>query len=160
VAKTVAHICILVADIERAIQDFNRIFSRVAPGLVRKPAVRQERFTEDEKYITAFFGAVGDGCDIQLLQPPDEASPLYRRLRKHGEGIHHIAFSTSHLEDTYQALKRDGVSVSDRLYAEHPDGDESTDVRHCWILPASAHGALIELIDSYGVVNGLLTKAD
>ena len=99
------------------------------------------------------------GGKVLAAGGPDEASPLYRRLRKHGEGIHHIAFSTSHLEDTYQALKRDGVSVSDRLYAEHPDGDESTDVRHCWILPASAHGALIELIDSYGVVDGLLTKA-
>lgn len=159
-AKTVAHICILVADIDQAIENYRKILNRISPELAERRVVRQERWTEDEKYITAFFGSLGDGCDIQLLQPPDTESPLHRRLEKVGEGIHHIAFASSHLEDTYQYLKADGISVSDRLYSEHPDADEDTDVRHFWILPGSAHGVLIELIDDYRTVDGMLTRAE
>ncbi len=156
-AKTVAHICILVADIDRAIEDYRKILSRVSPGLVEQNVVKQERWTEDEKYITAFFGTPGDGCDIQLLQPPDKQSPLYKRLEKNGEGVHHIAFASSHLDDTYHYLKSDGISVSDRLFPEHPEEDDTTDVRHFWIMPRSAHGVLIELIDVYRTVDGMLT---
>jgi len=155
--RTVAHLCILVADIDRAIEDYRRLFGTVCPALVEQPVVKQERWTENEKYITAFFAAPGEGCDIQLLQPPDEESPLHNRLEKYGEGVHHIAFSSSRLEDTYRYLKADGVSLSNRLYSEHPEGDSSTDVRHFWILPRSAHGVLIELIDDYRTVNGMLT---
>ena len=156
--KTVAHVCILVADIDRAIEDYGKIFRTVSPELVEGKVMKQERWAADEKYITAFFGAAGDGCDIQLLQPPDEQSPLHRRLEKYGEGVHHIAFASSHLEDTYQALKSDGVSVNDHMIHEHPEGDDITDVRHFWILPGSAHGVLIEMIDEYRTENGLLTE--
>lgn len=155
-AKTVAHICILVADIDRAIEDFSGILSRICPRMLEQKVVRQERWTEEEKYVTAFFEGPGDGCDIQLLQPPDSESPLYRRLQQHGEGVHHVAFASSHLEDTYRDLKDDGICISERLYAEHPQGDDRTDVRHFWILPRAAHGVLIELIDDYTTEGGLL----
>jgi methylmalonyl-CoA/ethylmalonyl-CoA epimerase len=144
-AKTVAHICILVADIDRAIEDYRKILSRVSPGLLERQVVKQERWAEDEKYITAFFGAAGDGCDIQLLQPPDRESPL------------HIAFTSSHLEDSYRQLKADGISVNDHVIMEHPEGDDTTDVNHFWILPRAAHGVLIEMIDHYRVEDGRLT---
>lgn len=159
-SKTVAHICILVADIDRAIESYRKILGTVSPELVERRVVRQERWTEDEKYITAFFGSLGDGCDIQLLQPPDTESPLHRRLEKMGEGIHHIAFASLHLEDTYQHLRSEGIAVSERLYPEHPEGDETTDVRHFWILPGSAHGVLVELIDEYQTVDGVLTRKE
>lgn len=156
-AKTVAHICILVADIERAIEDYRAIFGAIAPGLIEGEVLKQERWAGVEKYVTAFFAAPGDGCDIQLLQPPDTESPLYRRLQKYGEGIHHIAFASTHLEDTYHRLSRDGVTVNDGLVSEHPADDDATDVSHFWILPRSAHGVLIEMIDEYRVANGMLT---
>lgn len=159
-SKTVAHVCILVADIDQAVEDYGRIFRAVSPELVDGKVVKQERWAADEKYITAFFGAAGDGCDIQLLQPPDERSPLHRRLEKYGEGIHHIAFASSHLEDSYQALRARGVSVNDSLIPEHPEGDDTTDVRHFWILPRSAHGVLIEMIDEYQTANGMLTEKE
>jgi len=156
-AKTVAHICILVADIDKAIEDYREIFRTVSPGLVQRDVVKQERWVGDEKYITAFFEAPGDGVDIQLLQAPDTESPLYKRLEKAGEGVHHIAFSSSPLEDSYRQLKADGIAVNDHLVHEHPEGDLATDVRHFWILPRSAHGVLVELMDDYRVNEGFLT---
>jgi methylmalonyl-CoA/ethylmalonyl-CoA epimerase len=159
-AKTVAHLCILVADIDRAIEQYRRIFSAICPELLERDVVKQERWAGDEKYVTAFFEAPGDACDIQLLAPPDEESPLYRRLQKVGEGLHHIAFATYHLEDTYEQLKKDGIAVNDRLIPEHPEGDDRTDVSHFWILPRSADGVLIEMIDHYRVADGKLTLKD
>ena len=159
-AKTVAHVCILVADIDRAIEDYKRIFRTVCPEFLEREVVKQVRWAEDEKYVTAFFGAVGDGCDIQLLQPPDEESPLQKRLAKYGEGLHHIAFASKHLDDTYRWLKAKGVEVNDHIVVEYPEEREAPDVDHFWILPKTAHGVLIEMIDHYRVEDGKLTGAE
>lgn len=155
--RTLVHICILVKDIDRAIEHYRNIASVVSPQLLKRKVVRQERFAGDEKYITAFFEG-GDGCDIQLLQPPDEQSPLYKRLQKHGEGVHHICFASSHLEDTYRMCKKEGISVSDQIIEERAEGNDKTDIRHFWIMPQYAHGVLIEMIDDYKVVDGLLKE--
>ena len=157
-ARTVAHICILVHDIDEAIRRYANILGVVAPELLERKVVKQKRFAGDVAYITAFFGAVGDACDIQLLQPPDPQSPLYRRLEKHGEGVHHIAFSSAHLEDTYQQLKEKGVTVGDQLIPESTAETRQLDGRHFWILPQYSHGVLIEIIDDYKLANGILTK--
>jgi len=153
--RTIVHICILVKDIDKAIEHYTTITGVVSPQMLKRKVVRQERFAEDEKYITAFFDG-GDGCDIQLLQPPDEQSPLYKRLQKHGEGVHHICFASSHLEDTYRMCKEKNISVNDSIIDERAEGSNKTDIRHFWIMPQYAHGVLIEMIDDYKVVEGLL----
>jgi len=158
--KTVAHVCILVWDIDKAIEDYTKMLGGISPELVERPVLKQVRWADDEKYITAFFEAPGDACDIQLLAPPDKESPLYKRLQKYGEGLHHLAFATAHLEDTYAQLTKDGVGVNDRLVVERPDGDDTPDVSHFWILPKAAHGVLIEMIDHYRVQDGRLTGAE
>ncbi len=157
-AKTVAHICILVRDIDEAIEKYRSILSVVSPDLLKGKVVKQKRSADSEEYITAFFGAPGDACDIQLLQPPDKNSPLYRRLETHGEGVHHIAFSSSHLEDTYKELKEKGIAVNDHLVAESPSEKAEMDMSHFWILPKYSNGVLIEVIDSYQVRGGFLIK--
>ncbi|MDD5288729.1 MAG: VOC family protein [Dehalococcoidales bacterium] len=156
-ARTVVHVCILVKDINQAIERYSNIVKVASFQLLKWKVVRQERFAEDEKYITAFFDG-DDGCDIQLLQPPDEQSPLYKRLQKHGEGVHHICFSSSHIEDTYRLCKEKGIAVNDRIIDERADGGDKTDIKHFWILPQYAHGVLIEVIDDYKVVDGFLKK--
>ena len=153
--KTVAHVCILVKDIDQAIEHYTNIFHVVTPQLLKRKVARQERYAGDEKYITAFFDSLG-GCDIQLLQPFDDQSPLYKRLKKHGEGVHHICFSSSRIEDTYRLCKEQGISVNDQIIAERADDSDKTDIRHFWILPQYAHGALIEVIDDYKVVDGFI----
>ncbi len=157
-AKTVAHICILVRDIDEAVEKYRNILSVVSPELLKGKVVKQKRFADSEEYVTAFFGSSGDGCDIQFLQPPDKNSPLYKRLEKYGEGIHHIAFSSSHLEDSYKKSKEKDIAVNDRLVAESPAEKDEVDMSHFWILPKSSNGVLIEVIDSYQVHDGFLTR--
>ena len=155
-AKTVSHICILVWDIDEAIEKYKKILGVLSPELLAGAVKKQKRHAEGE-YITAFFGTPGDGCDIQLLQPPDKDSPLYRRLEKYGEGVHHIAFSTGRMEDSYHALLQEGVAVNDHI-VEESSAENEKDVRHYWVLPKYASGVLIEVIDDYKVVGGLLTS--
>ena len=83
-AKTVAHICIIVWNIEEAIERYSNILGVVAPELLEGKVVKQRRFAGKNEYVTAFFSSVGDACDIQLLQPPNPQSHLYKHLEKYG----------------------------------------------------------------------------
>jgi len=144
--QRLAHICILVRDIDQAIAHYSNILGAVSPGQFKETATKKTCFAGKDSYVTAFFNAVGNACDIQLLQPLDPESPLYKRLEKHGEGVHHIAFASSRLEDTFQQLKNSGVSMqSDEFFFDinAPDG------RWTWIKPPYAHGVLIEVMDEY-----------
>ena len=150
-----AHICILVRDIDKAMEHYTRILSAVAPQMLRRKIAEQESYAGKDRYLTTFFPAAGEACEIQLLQPLNSESPLYKRLEQHGEGIHHICFSSSQLEDTFKQLKEQGVSLhGDQFIA---DVNNPT-LRWFWILPRYAHGVLIEVIDNYKLLDGMLTR--
>ena len=155
VRHRLAHICILVKDIDEAIEHYTKILSATAPELLKEKISKEEAYAGQDRYVTAFFPVLGDGCDIQLLQLLDSESPLGRRLEKYGEGLHHIAFSSSHFEDTFQQLKERGVSLSGDQFISDVD---NPDLRWTWISPKYAHGVLIEVMDSYRVVEGRLAK--
>ena len=151
VKQRLAHICILVKDIDRAIEHYANILGAVSPQLLKEKVAKEERFAGKDRYATTFFRAPGSGCDIQLLQPLDPESPLFKRLEKHGEGLHHIAFASSQLEDTFQQMKKRGVS----LYGDQFIFDANApDTRWVWIMPKYAHGVLIEVMDEYKPIDG------
>ena len=142
--KSLDHVCILVKDIDQAIEHYKNILSVCAPEVANQKVEKHEAFAGDDRYLSVFFPAAGDGCNIQLLQPLNPESPLYRRLEKHGEHIHHLAFASSHLEDTIKGLKEKEVTLhSDKLVYDV----DTPSVRWNWILPQYANGALIEVMD-------------
>ena len=142
--KSLDHVCLLVKDIDEAIQHYTNILSVVAPEVVERKIEKRESYAGGDRYLTAVFTAPGDGCNIQLIQPLNPESPLYKRLERYGEHLHHLAFTSPHLEDTVQSLKEKGVSLhGDKLVVNV----ENPTVRWTWILPQYAHGALIEVMD-------------
>jgi methylmalonyl-CoA/ethylmalonyl-CoA epimerase len=144
-AKSLDHVCILVKDIDQAMERYGKILSVMAPEALDKRVEKHEQHAGKDRYLTAVFVAPGDGCNIQLLQPLDPESPLYKRLERHGEHIHHLAFTSPHLEETVERLKDNGVSLfSDKLVN---DGETPPSTRWTWIVPHYAHGALIEVMD-------------
>jgi methylmalonyl-CoA epimerase len=155
VKHRLAHICILVKDIDQAIEHYTNILGAADPELLERKIAKQECYAGKDRYVTAFFPALGDACDIQLMQPLDPASPLSKRLEQHGEGVHHICFTSSHLEDTFQQLKEKGVSLHGDQFVVDV---ENPTLRWAWILPGYAHGVLIEVLDSYKLVDGILTR--
>jgi methylmalonyl-CoA epimerase len=148
-----AHICILVRDIDKAIEHYTSILSAVAPQMQEQKIAKQESFAGKDRYMTAFFSSAGEGCEIQLLQPLDKESPLYQRLEQHGEGMHHVCFSTKRLDDTFQQLKNRGVSLHGESFIVDVNQPR---LRWFWVLPQYAHGVLIEVIDNYKLVEGVL----
>ena len=155
VKHRLAHICVLVRDIDQAIEHYTSILSAVAPHLLERPIAKQESFAGEDRYLTTFFPAVGDACDIQLIQPLSPESPLYKRLEQRGEGVHHIAFTSSHLEDTFRQLKENGVTLHGDEFIVDVD---NPGIRWVWVLPKYAHGVLMEVMDDYKLVEGMLTR--
>jgi catechol 2,3-dioxygenase-like lactoylglutathione lyase family enzyme len=146
IRQRLAHICILVRDIDQAIEHYRNILAAASPGWLKQEVVKEECLAGKDRYVTTFFRAPGDACDIQLLQPLDPGSPLFKRLEKNGEGVHHIAFASSHLEDTFRKLKEGGVSLNSEQFFFDVN---TPDTRWTWITPQYAHGVLIEVMDEY-----------
>jgi len=145
-AKSLDHVCILVKDIDQAIQHYTSILSVAAPEVLEQKIEKTEAFAGEDRYLTTVFTVPGDGCNIQLLQPLNPESSLYKRLERHGEHIHHLAFTSSRLDETVRDLKEKGVHLQN-------DGEQlfydvnNPKTRWTWILPRYAHGALIEVMD-------------
>ena len=144
-AKSLDHVCILVRDIDQAIARYRNILSVTAPETLEQEIEKEESLAGKDRYLSCVFRAPGDGVNIQLLQPLNPESSLYKRLERHGEHIHHLAFASSHLEETVQLLTEKGVSL-------HLGGGqlfynvENPTTRWTWILPGYANGALIEVM--------------
>ncbi|MDD5127566.1 MAG: VOC family protein [Dehalococcoidales bacterium] len=150
-----AHVCILVKDIDAAIEHYTHILSAVAPQMLKGKIAKQEGRMDNDHYLTAFFPAIGEACDIQLLQPVNADSTVAQRLARLGEGVHHIAFTTGHLADTFRELKEQGV----RLHGDYFIKDGSNPkLQIVWIHPKYAHGVLIEVMDEYSLVDGMLKE--
>jgi len=143
-AKSFDHICILVNDIDKAIERYKNILSVCAPEIVNQEINRYKSIAEGDESLTAIFRPVGDGCGLQLMQPLNPESRLYQRLMKYGEHIHHLAFASSRLEDDLKELEEKGVT----LRSGAPIRSKRYPTRSwSWIMPQYAHGALIEVMD-------------
>jgi methylmalonyl-CoA/ethylmalonyl-CoA epimerase len=144
-----AHVCLLVKDLDQAVDDWTKILRALDPQSLEEPLVRYEDFEggEDRMRWAAFVSH--HGAEIQLMEPAVD-SPLGRRLAKHGEGVHHICFTTDDPRSVAQRLAEEGLQT---------DPAESSDPsmpwqRWSWVLPASAHGTLVEIARPYRAVDG------
>lgn len=145
-----AHICILVSDLDQAIEDWRRILSVMDPGQLEQPLVRYDRFEagEDEMAWATFVS--DHGCEIQLMCPLNDG-PLGRRLARHGEGVHHIAFTHPELPGALERLEDAGVKLTSRELSQDP----LLPWQHwSFVSPESSHGPLVELAYPYRAVEG------
>ena len=147
-----AHVCLLVKDIEKAICDYTAILGVVDPKQLQKQMVRYDDFgVGDERLIFVTFPAPGDACEIQFMQPLTPGTPLYERLQKHGEGVHHICFTSSDLDEIVSDLRKNGIPLT-----SDPVADPGTMPFQKWtfVSPQYSHGVLIELAKSYDAIDG------
>jgi methylmalonyl-CoA/ethylmalonyl-CoA epimerase len=144
-----AHVCLLVEDLDQAVEDWTKILSVLDPGQLEERVVRYDDFEGGEDRMRWATFVSHHGAEIQLMEPARD-SPLGRRLAKHGEGVHHICFTTDDPEAVSRRLAEAGIEVS---------GDLNTDEtmpwqRWNWVLPNSAHGTLVEVARPYKAVDG------
>jgi methylmalonyl-CoA/ethylmalonyl-CoA epimerase len=145
-----AHVCFLVRDLDKAIEDWTKILAELDPAQLEQPIVRYEHFVagEDEMAWATFVNP--NGSEIQLMQPLNDG-PLGRRLAKHGEGVHHLCFTTPDLPGSVKRLSQAGLSLTSEELAQ------DTNMPWQWwtfISPQSTHGPLVEVAYPYRPVDG------
>jgi methylmalonyl-CoA/ethylmalonyl-CoA epimerase len=60
------------------------------------------------------FIPVGDVL-IELIQPMNENTPLYKRIEEKGEGVYHMAFSVDDIDQALDEMKAAKVPLRDEL---------------------------------------------
>jgi methylmalonyl-CoA/ethylmalonyl-CoA epimerase len=145
-----AHICLLVEDLDQAVADWQKILAVLDPGQVSEPIVRYDDFTGGDDQMRWVTFVSGHGAEIQLCEPAAD-TPLGRRLAKRGEHVHHICFTTDDVPAAAQKLVADGIDAD----AEHTYSDPELPWQEwTWVLPSSAHGVLVEIAKPYRAASG------
>jgi methylmalonyl-CoA/ethylmalonyl-CoA epimerase len=98
--KNLDHIGIAVKNIEEAAKIYRLL------GLT----IESIEVVENQYVKTAHIKM--NSTYIELLEPINESSPVYKFIQKKGEGLHHLAF---HVEDIYKSietLKKEGFTFT------------------------------------------------
>ena len=126
--KKIDHIGIAVKDIDVSNALFEKLFG-VSPYKFEE--------VESEGVMTSFFKT--DANKIELLAATNPESPIAKFLEKKGEGIHHIAFEVTNINDEVQRLKAEGFVVLNEVPKKGADNK--------WVVflhPKTTNGVLIE----------------
>jgi methylmalonyl-CoA/ethylmalonyl-CoA epimerase len=139
-----AHVCLVVRDLDRAIEDWTKILTVLDPGQVEKPIVRYEEFTGGADRMRWATFVSGHGAEIQLIEPAP-GTPLGRRLEKHGEHVHHICLTSRDVPAALDALRAQGIETVGGI-----NRDPSMPWQEWgWIAAPAAHGVLVEVARPY-----------
>jgi len=124
----IEHIGIAVKNLETGIQLFEKLLGVICYSIEE---------VKDQFVRTAFF-LVGQ-TKIELLESTDIDGPIGSFIEKHGEGIHHIAFSFEKADKALSDAKENGFRLIDRVPRK---GAESLNIG--FLNPRSTNGVLIE----------------
>ena len=91
-----------------------------------------------QKVKTAFL-SVGD-ANLELLEPLSDDSPVAKFIEKRGEGIHHICFRVTNIEEHLARLKKQGFRLINEAPVPGAHG-----CRVAFLHPSAGNGVLIEL---------------
>jgi methylmalonyl-CoA epimerase len=106
--------------------------------------VEHRESIENEGVRVSFFPCAG--APIELMEPMDQKSAIWRSIEKRGEGLHHIAFAVKDLDVTLQRLKKIGLEPIDGIR------QGSRHSRICFFHPRHTQGVLWELVE-YATAN-------
>ena len=118
----------------RSIEESSKIYRLL--GL----EVSHVEVVESQGVKTAFL-KLGES-NIELLEPIDENSPVFKFLEKRGEGIHHIALSVENIGEKLKELKNNGVKLINNEPVKGAHGKLVA-----FVHPKSAGGVLLELCE-------------
>ena len=132
--NNVDHIGIAVSNIEESIAYYTNVL-----GL----KLLKIEEVETQQVKVAFIDA--GNVKIELLEPMSEKSAVHGFIEKRGQGIHHVAFGVTGIEERMQQLREHGV----RLLSEGPlPGAGGAQV--AFLHPKDSFGVLYELCDKSG----------
>jgi methylmalonyl-CoA/ethylmalonyl-CoA epimerase len=145
-----AHICLLVSDLDEAVERWTKLLGVLDPEQVKEEPVRYEHFEGGGDVVRMAIFASQAGCEIQLLQPLNDG-PSARLLASRGEGLHHIAFTPPDVAGAAGQLADAGVRLTSGTTMQDPGMPW---MEFTFVAPDSANGALLELCTQYEAVDG------
>jgi len=125
------HVGIVVNNIDEAVKVFVNIL-----GLKHEKTI----ILEERKLKIALLEA-GE-TKIELLEPMDKEGTIAKFLQNKGEGIHHIAFKVTDIENMLRQLKNKGITLIDEMPRKGAEGGKIA-----FIHPKSTKNVLIELCE-------------
>jgi len=130
VTSRLHHIGLAVLDLDEAVAYYERHH-----GLV----VTSEHTSAADGVREVLLEA--GGCQVQLLQPTSDESPVGRFLARRGPGLHHLAFEVDDVDEELARLAGAGAQLVDRQARAGTGG-----LRIAFVHPSGAMGVLTELV--------------
>lgn len=124
------HVAVAVADLDEAVQTYERLFG----GRL------EHRSRVEEQGVEAASLRVGDSR-VELLAALGEDTPVGRFLARRGPGMHHVAYEVADIRSALAGLAAAGAELID---AEPRRGMFGLEV--AFVHPDSAHGVLSEVV--------------
>lgn len=126
--QKIDHLGIAVRSLDEAVQYYEQALGLKCSGKEEVPS---------QKVKIAFFqvGAVR----LELLEPTSSDSTVAQFLEKHGEGVHHVAFSTDNINEQLSKAKNAGCRLIHEIPIQGAGGRQAA-----FLHPKSTHGVLTE----------------
>ena len=127
----IEHIGIAVANLNDAISFYEKVFGLKCYSIEEVP---------EQKVRTAFF--LAGQTKIELLESTDPDGPIGKFIEKRGEGIHHLAFAVTDIEERLRFAESSGVKLIDMKPRPGAEG-----LHIAFLHPKSTFGVLTELCE-------------
>ena len=128
--KKVHHVAIAVKDLKESMELFERVLGLKPAAIENAPC---------QKVNEAVY-KVGEGMEIDLMEPTGPDSSVAKFLEKRGDGLHHIAFEVDDVDAELKAMEGRGVELIDR------EGRDGVAGKIGFLHPKSLKGVLVELL--------------
>jgi methylmalonyl-CoA epimerase len=128
--KRVHHVAIAVSNLKESAALFERILG-----------VKAHYHAAPCQKVTEAVFKVGDGAEIDLVEPTGPESAVAKFLEKRGEGLHHIALEVNDVNKELKAAGDKGIQLIDKKGREGVAGQIG------FLHPKSLSGVLVELVE-------------
>ncbi|WP_174734210.1 methylmalonyl-CoA epimerase [Mesobacillus harenae] len=132
--KKVDHIGIAVKSIEQALPFYTEVLKLHLLGMEE---------VESQKVKVAFLKA-GE-TKLELLEPTDDSSPIFKFIEKRGEGIHHVALGVDSIQARIDEIKEKGIQM-----INHEPKPGAGNALVAFMHPKSTGSVLFELCEKKG----------
>lgn len=105
------HIGVIVKNAEKTIEYLSSTYKISRSQIVGNYTPRNEELLAGKDFKVKIAIAEMGSMKLEFLEPLNEESILAQFLREKGEGLHHIAFSVSNLDEVIAKLKAQGVEM-------------------------------------------------
>jgi methylmalonyl-CoA/ethylmalonyl-CoA epimerase len=128
------HVAVVVRSIDESLPRYRVLF-----GL--EPDAEPRVFTSQRVRLAFLSTGPAPAARIELVEPIDDESGVARYLASHGEGVHHVCFTTDDLPAALDALAAREAELIDR---EPRAGAHGT---VAFVHPRTLNGVLWELLE-------------